>query len=238
MSDRENGFLTDRDKAFLRSNANGDDYYTGENAKNQRYETREVIAERARQAFHDFALLYDTLDQHERDRIFDVADDVTDHDAVNDFHSALVDTVAFLYLSLEGEAGTDTVLHRERSFQVPFDAILTQGVKRGEISRYEKERLNNMVNVEFGVDVTEGTDYLRTQRAVDKIARSRFSELTEEEMYSLLFLYDLDVMNGGYARLEEQVAEKREELGITPVEPSDELLEQFEPNDEHDAADK
>ncbi|WP_331235138.1 hypothetical protein [Natronorarus salvus] len=235
MSD-EYGFLTHTDRRFLI----GKKEYTGENAKQQRYQRREAIAARARQAFHDFALLYDSVDEHERDRIFDVGDDVTDYDAINGFHDALVDTLAFIYLSLEGEVGSNTILHRGRSFSVPFDTILTQAVKKGEISRYDREMLGSMVSVEFDVDVREGADSLRTERAMDKIVRNRFNELTEEEMYSLLYSYApggaLEVLgSGGYTRLDERVREKRDDLGIGPVEFSDEQLERIrQDNDAHE----
>ena len=224
----EKGFLTNVDREFL----TGEKEYSGENAKQQRYERREAIAARARQAFRDFALLYDAVDQHERDRIFDVGDDMHDHDAVNEFHGALVDTLAFMYLSLEGEVGSDTIRHRGRSFRVPFETILKQGVKKGEVSRYDRDMFRSMVSVEFDVDVKEGTDHLRTQRAIDKIARMRFSELTEEEMYSLLYLYEPDGVlealgSGGYTELDKRVREKRDELGIGPVELSDEQLERI-----------
>jgi len=64
-----NGFLTSTDKEFLRSDG---EYYTNDTAKQSRYERRQAIAERTRQAFHDFSLLAQKLNEHERNRIFDV----------------------------------------------------------------------------------------------------------------------------------------------------------------------
>jgi hypothetical protein len=61
MSSEENGFLTDVDKQFLR----GEKEYESNQG---RYDRRRAIAKRTRQAFHDFALLYEVLDEHERDR--------------------------------------------------------------------------------------------------------------------------------------------------------------------------
>lgn len=61
----ENGFLTNTDKAFLRGEK---EYET----KQGRYDRRRAITERTQQAFRDFALLCDELDEHERNRIFDV----------------------------------------------------------------------------------------------------------------------------------------------------------------------
>ena len=62
------GFLSKEDRRFLR----GEKEYTGEYASQNRYERRKAIAERARKAFGDFALLHETLDRAERNRIFDV----------------------------------------------------------------------------------------------------------------------------------------------------------------------
>lgn len=208
----ERGFLTKVDREFL----TGEREYTGENAKQQRYERREAIAARTRAAFRDFQLLYETLDEHERNRIFDVGDDViSDKDLINEFHSALVDTLAFIYLSLETEVESDTLHYR--SFRVPFNAILQQAVKKGEVDRYDRELFHTMVKVEFNVEVKEGIDPHTSDRAIEKIADMRFNELTEEEMFSLLFSYDpLRTIHEGrdYTALDERIQNKRDELGV------------------------
>lgn len=236
MSD-EKGFLTKVDREFL----TGEREYTGDNAKQQRYERREAIAARARQAFRDFELLFDELDEQERNRIFDVGDAFTDHEATNEFHDALVDTLAFMYLSLEGEIESNAIRHR--SFRVPFDTILRQAVKRGEAARYERDLSRSRVHVEFDVDVQEGGDMLRLERAIEKVARMQFNELTEEEMYSLLYFYEPDGAlqtlggEGGYSALDERIREKRDELGVGAAELSDEELDRLKEDVDRDVTD-
>jgi len=125
MSDGR-GFLTKTDREFLR----GGKEYTGENAKQQRYERREAIAARTRQAFHDFALLYDTLDEHERDRIFDPP-----RDDVFPLHDAVRDTLSFLYWGIEREPGEKGP---HRSFFYRFDQLFESAIRRGEKRRHDE----------------------------------------------------------------------------------------------------
>jgi len=146
MSSEENGFLTDRDKAFLQADG---DYYTGDNAKHQRYETREVIAERARQAFHDFALLYDVLDEHERDRIF--SPDVDNLEGDLDYDSqhttlrgAIEDTFAFLYLAL---AAPESEKVSDRSMTRDFEDLLKVGVRKAAKRAHPGDNSNLFVSM-------------------------------------------------------------------------------------------
>lgn len=190
MSNEENGFLTERDKAFLQAD---DDYYTGENAKNQRYETREVIAARARQAFHDFALLYDVLDEHERDRIFDVGIEghrgdavIVDREAVESFRDAIADTVAFLYLALEGEID-DTPPHR--SMSASFEQIIQAGIARGEVDRRPGPRGTYFTDVDLSVSVMSRGSW-RPERAIEKLAEYRAHDLSESELRGLVIAAD------------------------------------------------
>jgi len=177
MSNEENGFLTNRDKEFLQA---GGDYYTGENAKNQRYETREVIAERARQAFHDFAFLYDVLDERERNRIFNIAPN--DQSEWRDFKYSLFDTVAFLYHALEGDAGSEPWIIADRYFAPKFEDVLESGVRRGE-DRRRPEDFQGIVNVEFGVDVTSiiGSN-VDWGRVIENLAESNVNQISDTDL--------------------------------------------------------
>jgi len=222
---RKEAMLTDTQRDFLR----GEKRYEGENAKQQRYQMRERISRRVRDTLLDFALLYETVDEHERDRIFNVGGGVTDREATRDFHSTLVDTLAFIYLSLEGEIESDT--HRHRAFGIPFDTVLEQAVKRGEAARYNRDVHNSRITVEFDVELKVGHDLLSAERAIEKIAELKFSELTEKEMFDLLYLYDPLVTPGpyddsGYKTLDERVLDKRDELDIGP--PLDEEMSEEE----------
>jgi len=190
----ENGFLTNTDRAFLRGEK---EYET----KQGRYDRRRAIAERARQAFHDFALLYEELDQHERDRIFDVGvveDDgevvEVDHDAVNAFHDSLIDTVAFLYLSLEGPLDSEPTA---RTLNVNFEQVLQAGVQKAESDRHPSNPLQYLINVDFDVAVSKAGQELPA-RAIKKIAEGRAYELSPTELQQLIVSMDPDA-TGPYA---------------------------------------
>jgi len=185
MSDRENGFLTDRDKTFLRANADGDDYYTSENAKNQRYETREVIAERARQAFHDFAFLFEVLDERERDRIFDPPE----NEAKN-LKFSLRDTIGFLYLSLEGRMDNRSV-PKDRSLKTNFNQIFKPGIKNGEYARLpESEKNRNLGAGDYGyvtyddfeVEYVSNPPIPDVDEIVERLAESGTRDVTDKEI--------------------------------------------------------
>lgn len=208
MSD-EKGFLTTADREFLR----GEREYTGENAKQMRYQRRESIRERTRGAFRDFSLLYDTLDEKERNKIFDVGEDRRDVYAVSDFQQSLFDTVAFLYISLEGEIGSNAI--SRRSFRTPFRTILEMGVSKAEIERHPQKVLRQMVEVDFSVDVTL-PDATNLERAIDKIARLREYELSGAEARALFRAYDpgRGYYEGGLETLSKRIETRREELGI------------------------
>lgn len=173
MSEKS-GFLTPTDREFLR----GEKEYHGEHAKQNRYQRRQGIAERTRAAFEDFALLFDTLDEHERNRIFDPPVEET-----TELMDAVVGSVAFLYYALEGDSGSNTV-DWERSFRYPFSQVLEAGVRRGEIARQEADSKHQFVGdpeVTFDVDVTRERTADR-DRVVDALARNAGRELTEGEL--------------------------------------------------------
>jgi len=208
MSD-ERGFLTATDRAFLRGEK---EYET----KQSRYQRREAIAGRARAAFDDFAFLYDVLDEHERNRIFDVVDGVGDIDwAENpmgwtDFQEAIATTIAFLYRSLEGDVNTDVPNTRPS-----FEQVLTEGLKRGEADRYDRDVYG--VKVDYGgVAVVKEPPASVAVRGIQKIRDDRLHELTEAEMLAVLGSYKpdgvIDSLNRddfegskGYARLQEAI---------------------------------
>jgi len=219
MSERS-GFLTPTDREFLQ----GEKEYDGEHAKQNRYERREGIAERTRAAFEDFELLFDTLDEHERNRIFDPP--VSEE---RDLLSAVIDSIAFLYHGLEGDAGSNPP-HWERTFQYPFDWLLEDGVRRGEIARQEansEHPFSGHIDFTFDVDVTDHGTVSR-ERIVDALARNGGRELSERELQIAITHAadettssdDFDVMFdgepvdnvAGLHGLAEQVEQRAEEL--------------------------
>ena len=121
-----NGFLTQTDKDFLKADG---EYYTGEHAKQSRYQRREAIAERAREAFRDFAFLFETLDEAERNRVFD-----PEFEDVPRLGDDVRDTLAFLYWATEAEPGLSGP---ERSFTLTFDMLFEPAIRRAEQRRHD-----------------------------------------------------------------------------------------------------
>lgn len=62
---KDRGFLTEVDREYLR----GEKEYTGDNAKQMRYQRRQSIRERTANAFRDFALLYLDLPAEEHEKV-------------------------------------------------------------------------------------------------------------------------------------------------------------------------
>jgi hypothetical protein len=231
----ENGFLTPTDRAFLR----GEKEYE---AKQSRYQRREAIAARARAAFEDFALLREELDQHERNRIFDVgskedpprvravdrARDTPSREELQKYadqveeraelREHVKDTLAFLYHSIEGEPGE--VLPAGQVFPVGFGGVLEGAVYDAERDRRDSGAPIAGIDVTFEVDVYDPKiDY---QYAAEKFARGEQNELSNRELRALLtaltstadFPADDFAQFGDLHDFADRVEERREELGL------------------------
>ena len=196
------GFLSQEDRRFLR----GEKEYTGKYASQNRYQRRKAIAERARKAFGDFALLHETLDRAERNRIFDVGptedppvmraidkeSDAPSREELQEYldrteeraelREHVKDTLAFLYHSIEGEPGE--VLPADQVFPVGFSGVLEGAVYDAERDRRESGVPVAGVDVTFEVDVYDPKiDY---QYAAEKFARGEQNELSDRELRALL----------------------------------------------------
>lgn len=136
MESRKNAMLTTEDRRWL----TGQKEYLGEHAKQQRYQRRRDIRERVYNSVLDFTILFEDLDDRERERIFGrVAAGGTRWDPPDgEFESGVRDALAFLLRSVgvvdhAGTAGskrateaTDTVIER-----LLTDAIVRIGVREG-----------------------------------------------------------------------------------------------------------
>jgi hypothetical protein len=170
MSD-ETGFLTDVDKEFLRGEKEYD-------SKQGRYGRRRAIRERTRQAFYDFQMLHNTLDEAELNKIFDPPAEET-----SELMRAMIDSIAFLYHALEGDPGSNAV-DWERTFRYPFGQVLEAGVQHGEIARQEANGEHHFAGnpeVTFDVDVTRVHPADR-DRVVEALARNSGRGLTDKEL--------------------------------------------------------
>lgn len=94
MASRKNAMLTTEDRRWL----TGEKTYEGEHAKQQRYQRRRDIRERVYNALLDFTILFEHLDDAEREKLFgQVAADGTQW-TVDDraLEEGVCDTLAFL----------------------------------------------------------------------------------------------------------------------------------------------
>jgi len=182
-SERMNSLLTSTQREFLR---NQGDYYTGEYAKQQRYDRREGIKERVWHGFLDGATLFQHTTADQRRAIFDGWEDFAqpvsvpgDEDRPDHFpdpaesrgkflEKARADAgfcswISFLYLGLS------------ESDEFDFETTLRIGIERAEESR---GRL--VTDLDFRVDTRE-------QRSLDELNSrlERRQKLTTEEIQRL-----------------------------------------------------
>lgn len=229
----ENGFLTDRDRKFLR----GEKEYTGENAKQMRYQARRAIRERTRAAFRDFSLLYATLNENERKKIFNIVDDPLDVDGglSHETMDGITDTLAFLYLSLTGEVGEE--FSRLTQPGVPdFESALEQAISQAEHDRRpDHDWPGPFVSTELTVDVDPEVD---VAAAAEKLARGDVRRLSEAELRALVETAYTGVEsiyeNMGESALEVLIDRMRIERGADPGEIRADVQEWFEDTYVHD----
>jgi hypothetical protein len=136
------GFLTDTDKAFLR----GEKEYTGDNAAQMRYQRRQAIRERARNACRDFSVLLDEVDPEEVAKLFPFGDDTQDTAGV---YSGMADALALFFVSFfDREDVSDAGAHEM------VDMVVNHGVEQAleargrELESYQPVRFNEQVPIE------------------------------------------------------------------------------------------
>lgn len=149
---RDRGVLTPSDREFLLGRKTD---YT-EHSKKQK---RNRIRRRVRNAILDFTILFDHLDDRDRETVFDPDD--AERDA---YTRGIVDMLAFLHLGTMG-------------YSTPFKDMLAQGVSKGEQALAGSDY--RMVNVEFNVDPVGRID---VDEVVEKLDQGRFDEITDGEL--------------------------------------------------------
>ena len=126
--DRERGFLSKRDRQYLRGESDIDP--TSAQARN----VRRVIRERTRNAFVDFTLVMNELRDTDREQIFDPDDEVTDA-----FDKGVADAIAFIFAGVTEEFGSSgQTLYPDSEFvgqgdfpSYEFLPVLYDGLYRG-----------------------------------------------------------------------------------------------------------
>lgn len=157
-SDRPRGILTPSDRDFLLGRKTD---YTDHSKKQK----RNRIRRRVRNAMLDFSILFEYMEERDRETVFDP--DAGDRDA---YTQGITDMLAFLHLGTIG-------------YHTPFKDMLSEGVGKAEQqlagSNYR------MVNVEFNVDPVGRID---VDEVVEKLDEGRFDELTDEELRAFVRL--------------------------------------------------
>jgi hypothetical protein len=157
-ADRPRGILTPSDRDFLLGRKTD---YTDHSKKQK----RNRIRRRVRNAILDFSILFEYMEERDRNTVFDPDDE--DRDA---YTQGITDTLAFLHLGTMG-------------YYTPFKDMLSEGVGKAE------QRLAGsnyrMVNVEFNVEPVGQID---VDEVIAKLENEEFAQLTNEELRAFVRL--------------------------------------------------
>ncbi|RQG89193.1 hypothetical protein EA462_12570 [Natrarchaeobius halalkaliphilus] len=157
-ADRPRGILTPSDRDFLLGRKTD---YTDHSKKQK----RNRIRRRVRNAVLDFSILFEYMEERDRNTVFDPDDDERDA-----YTQGITDMLAFLHLGTMG-------------YHTPFKDMLSEGVGKAE------QRLAGsnyrMVNVEFNVDPVGQID---VDEVVAKLENEEFAQLTDEELRAFVRL--------------------------------------------------
>ncbi|MFC7198751.1 hypothetical protein [Halospeciosus flavus] len=177
--DRGRGVLTQSDREFLLGRKS--DY-----TEQSRRQKRSRIRRRVRNAILDFSILFEHLDERDREMVFDPDDDYRE-----EYTRGITDMLAFLHLGTMG-------------YYTPFKHMLAEGVNRAEQELAGSDY--RMVSVEFNVDPVGRID---VDEVVDKLEEGRFAELTDEELQAFVrLLADADDDTFSAADVREDIREQ------------------------------
>jgi len=153
--------LTPTDRDFLLGRKTD---YT-EHSKKQK---RNRIRRRVQNAILDFSLLFGSLEDRDRNTVFDPDDDEREA-----FTEGITDMLAFLHLGTMG-------------YSTPFEDMLSEGVGRAE--QHLAGSSYRMVDVEFNVDSVGCID---TGEVIEKIENEEFAQITDEELRAFVRLLSM-----------------------------------------------
>ncbi|EFW91497.1 hypothetical protein ZOD2009_14056 [Haladaptatus paucihalophilus DX253] len=157
-ADRDRGILTPSDREFLIGRKSD---YT-EHSKKQK---RNRIRRRLRNAILDFTLLFEHLEDRDRETVFNPDDDARDA-----YTQGITDMLAFLHLGTMG-------------YYTPFKDMLAQGVNEAEQELAGSDY--RMVTVDFNVEPVGQID---VDEVIDKLEFGDFEEITDEELRAFIRL--------------------------------------------------
>jgi hypothetical protein len=136
----ERGFLTERDKEFLR----GEREYSGDHKRQMTYQVRRAIRERTQEACRDFTLLLETLDPDEVATIFAAGSDAPDG-----VYKGMGDALSLFFASFFDRKDVS-----DRAAHTMVDMLVKRGVegaleaRRRELKSYQSVRFNEEPSIE------------------------------------------------------------------------------------------
>lgn len=157
-AERGRGVLTPSDREFLLGRKTD---YTDHSRKQK----RNRIRRRLRNAILDFTILFECLEDRDRETVFNPEDD-----ARGAYTQGITDMLGFLHLGTMG-------------YHVPFKHMLGQGVNRAEQKLSGSDY--RMVTVEFNVDPVGQID---VDDVIDKLEFGDFDDITDEELRAFMRL--------------------------------------------------
>ncbi|QSW99626.1 hypothetical protein [Haloterrigena alkaliphila] len=189
-ADRPRGILTPSDRDFLLGRKTD---YTDHSKKQK----RNRIRRRVRNAVLDFSILFECMEERDRETVFDPDDE--DRDA---YTQGITDMLAFLHLGTMG-------------YHTPFKDMLSEGVGKAE------QRLAGsnyrMVNVEFNVEPVGQID---VDDVIEKLENEEFAQLTDEELRAFVRLLTMsDAFSPETTR--EEIKDRVDEFAERLAESSD-----------------
>ncbi|ELY96816.1 hypothetical protein [Natrialba taiwanensis] len=196
-SDRPRGILTPSDRDFLLGRKTD---YTDHSKKQK----RNRIRRRVRNAILDFSILFEYMEERDRETVFDP--DNEDRDA---YTQGITDMLAFLHLGTMG-------------YHTPFKDMLSEGVGKAE------QRLAGsnyrMVNVEFNVDPVGQID---VDEVIEKLDNEEFAQLTDEELRAFVRLL---TMSDGFSpeATREEIKDRVDEFGARVDESAETRAQKLE----------
>lgn len=175
MTGRKNAMLTTEDRRWL----TGEKRYEGEHAKQQRYQRRRDIRERIYNSLLDFSILFEHLEEDEREKLFGRPD--TDQKELTDdrqLAAGIRDALAFLLYN----TGVTSMMRSDTSRSDPVaERVLTEALHRAG----QKDGIL-VEDVELDIDAV---DFPRTSLLADLEAGN---ELSPRELRLLLESEDVD----------------------------------------------
>lgn len=122
--DNQHAMLTSTDRKFLRCEG---DYYTGDNAKQQRYDRRQNIRNRVETSLKDFGILFDHLTETERVDIFGEYNTPYRREFDNEeIREGVIDALAFLLR----ESSVADHMGRGRVGDSPYHNVMLEALRR------------------------------------------------------------------------------------------------------------